>query len=402
MRRIPVFFAVLLLVLAVGTANAQDLRRTVFPQLGIGGGWSCDFFVNNQGSDAINGAKLSFFTDTGAALVVQTPDLGSQSSYSFNLAPGETKVIRASGGASTVAGYAELIGPSKSSTIRATMVVRFAPGGQTSTQLGVSEQYPFSHYSFAAEVKSSAGIGTALAFVNPRLDFATTLPVDLVISLINSSGAVQGTKLFTLTAGQHTSLFLNDASLFPGLDNFVGTVSVSAPDHFGMLALRLEGGALGTLSVNEGAVVAPYLLNQQATAEVEPNDATTSAFQLPTLPAVVSGIISTANDIDYFKFTGKKGDLVRVLVELPSGSELDSEVFLLNSASESIAWNDQNGLGGPFSAETDLPQYGSFLTAILPADGTYYLKLWDYWGESGGSTFTYRMHVTKTAQGASQ
>jgi len=401
MRRIPVFFAVLLLVLSVSTASAQELRRTVFPQLGIGGGWSCDFFINNQGTAAVTGVKLSFFNDAGAALVVQTTDLGSGSSFQFNLAAGETKVIRASGGTDTFAGYAEMIAP-KFSTIRGTMMVRVAAGGKTSTQLGVSEQYPFAHYSFAAEVNGSAGVNTGMALVNPTLSFAMTLPIDLVITLFNSAGTVQATKVMTLTAGQHTSDFLDGPTLFPGLNNFVGTVSVSAPDWFGLLALRYEQGALGTVSVNEGAVIAPYQVSQQAAPEVEPNDATTSASNIATVPAVVSGVISTKDDIDYFKFTGNKGDVVRVLVELPSGSELDSEVFLLNSANEIIALNDQNGLGGPISTETYVAEWGSFMLAILPADGTYYLKLWDFLGEFGGSTYTYRIHMTKTTQGSAQ
>ncbi|RPJ54840.1 MAG: hypothetical protein EHM23_28035 [Acidobacteria bacterium] len=390
MRRIPVFFAVLLLVLAVSTASGQDLRRTVFPQLGIGGGWSCDFFVNNQAFTAVSGVKISFFDDNGAALVVQANPGGSGSTFTFNLAAGETYVIRASGGATTVSGYAELTAL-KGSPIRATMVVRLAPGGQTSTQLGVSEQFIFSHYSFAAEV--GPGVDTGIALVNP---FAI-LPLDVVLSLINKDGTVQATKTFTLAAGQHFSQFLGgNSGIFPGI-SFVGTVSLSAPDWFGLLALRLEGGALGSVSVNEGAVLAPFFVNQQATSEVEANDSTTAAQQLPALPAVVSGVISTKDDIDYFRFTGRTGDIVNVLVELPTGSELDSEVFLLNSAGDTIAWNDQNGLGGPFSAETDLPQYASFLTGIIPADGTYYLKLWDWVGEFGGSTFTYRLHVsTKT------
>ncbi|RPJ86844.1 MAG: hypothetical protein EHM18_04130, partial [Acidobacteria bacterium] len=310
MRRIPVFFAVLLLVVAAATLSAQDLRRSVFPQLGIGGGWSCDFFVNNQGFEAVTGVKISFFNDAGAALVVQTTDLGNHSSYTFDLPAGATKVIRASGGTDTVAGYAELTAP-KGAAIRATLVVRLAPGGQTSTQLGVSEQLPFSHYSFAAEVNSSAGVDTGIALVNPTLSYSTTLPIDLVVSLLNSAGTVQATKVVTLTAGQHTSLFLGGASgLFTGLDNFVGTVSVSAPDWFGLLALRLERGALGSVSVNEGAVLAPFFVNQQATSEVEANDSTTAAQQLPALPAVVSGVISTKDDIDYFRFTGRAGDVV--------------------------------------------------------------------------------------------
>jgi hypothetical protein len=399
MRRIPVFFAVLLVVISVSTAGAQDLRGTVFPQLGIGGGWSCDFFVNNQGFAAVSGVKISFFADNGAALVVQTPDLGSQSSFQFDVAAGATKVIRATGGATTVSGYAELTAP-KGSPIRATMVVRLASGGQTSTQLGVSEQFPFSHYSFAAEVKSSAGVDTGLAFVNPRLSYANTLPIDLVVSLLKSDGTLQGTKVISLQAGEHRSLFLGGATgLFPGLDNFVGTASVSAPDWFGLLALRIESGAvLGTLSVNEGPVLAPYFLNQSATPEVESNDSMATAQQITSLPAVVSGVISTKDDIDYFKFSGQQGQIVNVMVRLPAGSQLDSEIYLLDSDGNAIAWNDQDGLGGPFSAETYVPDYASFTTVILPADGTYYIRLWDWLGEYGGSTYTYEIHVSMKNQ----
>ncbi|MFB3906541.1 MAG: hypothetical protein ACE15E_24120 [Acidobacteriota bacterium] len=393
-RRIPVFVAVLLIILAVSTASAQNLRRTVFPQGGWGGGWSCDFFITNQGLLTANAVKISFYEGSGSGLVVQTTDLGPGSSFQFDLPAGQTKVIRTSGGANTVAGYAELIAP-EGASIRGTMVVRLVSGGQTSTQLGVSEQYPFSHYSFAAEV--GPGVDTGIAFANPRLSYATTLPIDLVFTAIDRNGTILGTKTVALAAGEHRSLFLGGATgLFPGI-NFVGTVSVTAPDHFALLALRLEGGALGTVSINEGPVLSPYFVNQQATPEIEANDSTAAAHPIASLPAVVSGVILTKDDIDYFKFTGQQGQIANVLVRLPANSKLDSEIFLENSAGETIAWNDQNGLGGPFSAETDLPELGSFMTVILPADGTYYIKLWDWVGEFGGSDYTYEIHVSVQA-----
>jgi len=398
MRRIPVFFALLLLILAVGSVSAQntDMRRTVFPQLAVGGGWSCDFFINNQGFGTITGVKLSIFNEAGAALVV-TSNGATQSSFQFNLAPGETKIIKITGGANAAVGYAELIANPWDAPIRATMVIRAATaGGQTSTQLGIPEQYIFGHYSFAAEVNVAGGVDTGFALVNPKLDFSSTLPIDLVVSIVKTDGTVQGIKTVSLDAGEHIAHFLGGASgLFPGLDNFSGTVSVSGPDHFGLVALRLETGTVGTVSVNEGAILAPYFLNQQAVQETEANDSVATAQQLPTLPTIVTGVMSTKDDIDHFKFTGQAGQVVNVLVELPSGSELDSEVYLLDSNSAVIALNDQNGLGGPFSAEILLPEYnGSYMTCILPANGTYYLKLWDYFGEFGGATFTYRMHVS--------
>jgi len=399
MRRVPVLFLALSLMLAVGALNAQDTRTTVFPQLGVGGGWSCDFFVTNQGLRAVSGVKLSFFDDAANALVVQAADLGSASNFQFNLQPGETKVIRVTGGSSVVAGYATLVGPYLS-TVRATMVVRLGSGGQTSTQLGVSEQYPFTHFSFAAEQRSSAGVSTGLALVNVTLGTATPAAQDLVITAIDNAGVVKGTKILTLAAGAHTSLFLNDARLFPGLDNFVGTVVVSGSHHMGLLALRLENAALGAVSINEGAVLSPFMVTQTATSETEANDTLETANAIANLPAALSGVISTKEDQDHFRVTLRKGDVVTILVEaeaLPGGSELDSEVFLLNSSGATVATNDQNGLGGPLSSETNLPQNDSFVRTVVPADGTYYIRIWDWAYEFGGAAFVYKLHITTQA-----
>ncbi|HXK60159.1 MAG TPA: hypothetical protein PLP42_09715, partial [Acidobacteriota bacterium] len=231
--------AALLLILAIASLNAQNQeppRVTFFPQLAVGGGaaggFSCDFFITNQGIRAVDGVILRIFDNNGAPLVVQTQDFGATSTMEFNLAAGETRVIPITGGDAVVEGYAVLQCP-RLSPVRSTVVVRAQTGGVVFTQLGVPEQHPFSHFSFAAEVRP--GIGTGLALVNPAPSAQ-----DLVISLIDQAGTLQGTKILTLQSGHHLALFLDDPRLFGAGLNFTGTATVSGADHFGLLALRLE------------------------------------------------------------------------------------------------------------------------------------------------------------------
>jgi hypothetical protein len=54
-----------------------------------------------------------------------------------------------------------------------------------------------------------------------------------------------------------------------------------------------------------------------------------------------------------------------------------------------IAWNDENGLYG---------QGDSFIQAVLPADGKYYIVLFDYFAGYGAS-YTYRLHITLPSTG---
>ena len=65
-------------------------------------------------------------------------------------------------------------------------------------------------------------------------------------------------------------------------------------------------------------------------------------------------------------------------------SFLDSELILQDAQGNMVSQNDQNGV---------YPQDDSCLRLVLPEDGVYYLKLWDFWGDYGGSRSFYRLHV---------
>jgi hypothetical protein len=52
-----------------------------------------------------------------------------------------------------------------------------------------------------------------------------------------------------------------------------------------------------------------------------------------------------------------------------------------------LAYNDQNGL-----APGLYPQGDSFIRMQLPADGIYYVMVFDFY-ESGGPGYTYTLHL---------
>ncbi|PYV11456.1 MAG: hypothetical protein DMG07_19185, partial [Acidobacteria bacterium] len=138
-----------------------------------------------------------------------------------------------------------------------------------------------------------------------------------------------------------------------------------------------------TVSIDAGPILAPFLVGSAAVAEVESNS-TRSQAQRISPPVVISGNISFAGDVDYFQFTANQGDVVTALVSTASlGSALDSVLYLLNSEGTTLAYNDENGL---------FYQSDSFLQAVLPSDGTYYLVVTDY-SSRGGVNGTYRLHV---------
>ncbi|RPI17915.1 MAG: hypothetical protein EHM61_29040, partial [Acidobacteria bacterium] len=382
MRSPRYLLSLALLLGLVSSARGQTYVYTTFPQLAFGGGWSCDFFVNNPGLAASSGLQISFLDDNGAPLVV-TSNLGDPSAVlSFDLEPGETKTIRATlSGNTTIAGYATLR-RLITCPATATMMVRFKSGSQVLTQLGLPQQYTVQHYSFPVEVDPSASTNTGIAVANPTFG-ATPKAQTFVITLIRPDGSVEAFTTLTLPPGGHTSMMMTDPRLFPNLTTFAGTGTISAARQFGFVALRLEGGALGTVAVDEGSVLPPAQIDVAPSQETEPNDSRGQAQPL-TLPALVDGTISAFTGQDFFSFTGKQGDVITAMAETEGmNSDLDTILTLQDSSGATVSSNDQNFL---------FLQNDSFLELVLPADGTYYLRVTS-WTEEGGASFVYRLHV---------
>ncbi len=113
--------------------------------------------------------------------------------------------------------------------------------------------------------------------------------------------------------------------------------------------------------------------------EKEPNDGFKQAQPI-SLPCIVEGSIRQAQDVDVFRFEGKKGD--RLVLELQAnrfGSPLDGILTLYDDAGRVLA-----------SADDSPGSIDPILNVTLPHSGSFFLSLIDA-HDQGGSIFVYRL-----------
>ena len=125
--------------------------------------------------------------------------------------------------------------------------------------------------------------------------------------------------------------------------------------------------------------------------EREPNNSVETA-QAVTLPVIVNGRVRTPGERSVFKFSGRAGQpIVAEIFARRLGSPLDSFLRLTDADGKQLAFNDDfedKGSGlNTFHAD-------SYLTATLPADGTYFIHVTDTQGQ-GGPEFAYRLRISE-------
>lgn len=116
--------------------------------------------------------------------------------------------------------------------------------------------------------------------------------------------------------------------------------------------------------------------------EAEPNNEHTVATAASQeLPLAFNGIIETPGDVDFFKFTAKKGQAYDIGVFARQlRSPLDSILEMYDARGKKAQSNDDSG------------GMDSYLRWSAPADGDFYLSVKDQLGR-GGPLFTYRVEV---------
>jgi len=117
--------------------------------------------------------------------------------------------------------------------------------------------------------------------------------------------------------------------------------------------------------------------------EAEPNNEVKTASSSGEAPLALNGIIEKEDDIDFFKFTAKKGQQldVRVYARKPLRSPLDSVLIVYNAQGNGIGNNDDTG--GP----------DSYFRLNVPADGDYLVSVRDQL-KAGGPDYVYRVEIT--------
>jgi hypothetical protein len=123
--------------------------------------------------------------------------------------------------------------------------------------------------------------------------------------------------------------------------------------------------------------------------EKEPNDSPRKS-QIITIPIIVNGRIGQPGDRDVFRFKGRAGD--RIVSEVYArrlNSPLDSVIKLTDDKGNQLALNDdfEDKESGFETHHAD-----SYISETLPADGTYYLTLWDAQNR-GGPEYGYRLRI---------
>jgi hypothetical protein len=144
-------------------------------------------------------------------------------------------------------------------------------------------------------------------------------------------------------------------------------------------------GAHDVRAVNAWGVSNPRAFvvgDQQQAVEREPNNDQPEA-QTIDLNSVVFGTIAAPTDVDFFSFAGKRG--VKVVVACLTGS-IDSKLQPIVQLFD--------GSGTQLAANRNYSRDDAVLDAVLPADGTYIVRVAQFTYTAGGPDYFYRLNVT--------
>jgi hypothetical protein len=130
----------------------------------------------------------------------------------------------------------------------------------------------------------------------------------------------------------------------------------------------------------------PFRLSPfENTFEVEPNDTREQATVVPPADAyALNGIIDKPGDVDYFKITLKKGQVLEGHCYAQAlGSPLDPTVRITSVSGAELISNDDGG---------GMHRLDSQFKVTVPADGDYYVRIRDHL-ERGGPNYVYRLEL---------
>jgi hypothetical protein len=148
-----------------------------------------------------------------------------------------------------------------------------------------------------------------------------------------------------------------------GLDSRLGCVDLPAGASY-RLEVFGQDSTLGMYS----------LCLQLAQPEAEPNDDPVDATPV-TVGSAMVGSLDVIGDLDYYAFSGTKGDILILDVdsdetlETPPDSTFDPTVFIVDAVNDTIVEND------------DTDHYDPYLFFVLPETGDYFIGVTDSPGE---------------------
>jgi hypothetical protein len=124
--------------------------------------------------------------------------------------------------------------------------------------------------------------------------------------------------------------------------------------------------------------------------EQEPNNSSDSA-QKVAFPVIINGRIDAPGDVDVFRFEAEAGaHVVAEVMARRLDSPMDSTLRLSDAAGNQLAFNDDYEDKG---AGLNTHHADSYLSATLPARGTYFIQIADAQRQDGPE-FAYRLRIS--------
>jgi hypothetical protein len=228
--------------------TAFSASKYYLPHVAIGafdtGSFRTTFIFFNNQSTASN-VTLSLTGDGGTPLSVTITGLGTNSTFTFSLGPGATRILQTDNSGNAKAGAATItsdlaIGVSGLFTI-------YDKSGNFQTEVGVNNSDPLQNFALPVQVSGST-VNTGLALYNPQ-----TTSSSITVTLTNVDGTVLGSTPITLAAGQHTGKYVG-GDLFKDVSSFQGTLTVQSSVAISAMTLRQNAPA-STLSYTSCPVV---------------------------------------------------------------------------------------------------------------------------------------------------
>lgn len=338
-----VFLALFGLVLLLGCAgNALGYSYYHFPQLITGKAgteyYATQFTITNPASSEIS-VLLRLYTDAGTAFSVgitsvDRPDIDDQdSSFLFTLQGRETVTLVSSlSSAALTAGWATLM--SDLPVLCSGAFLNYHLSGSTRIidgSVGVLPVDADTGFNMSVAVGSnepytSANGNHGVAIANPNGRAA-----NLTLRLYDRLGANVGEKTVAIPSKGHYSRFMSEIfSDYNFGTQFHGQLSISSDTSIAPMSLSMVNGVLTSLSM-----VPIYARLTQHTQKIEPNDTSTTAQGLHTLPAWIIGTLDKASgeEADFYSFEGHANLTVRITSVARSFGSLAAltvELYALN------------------------------------------------------------------------
>lgn len=101
--------------------------------------------------------------------------------------------------------------------------------------------------------------------------------------------------------------------------------------------------------------------------EVEPNNSTSTANAITTVPATETGYISTTTDVDYFSVSATSGQVITSGLSVPAG--LNYDLYLLNASGATVA-SSANAAGQSESITYNTTAAGPFYFLVSSSSGS--------------------------------